>query len=392
VSPFRALFFRNPEESYFKYHKIFFYATLALCLPILANAWLAKSPLSLLFLPAVLVFAGLLTVKKYFFIAMELKAYADMAAFIILYVSGEVDQLTVAGSIYTSFLIYFLLNLFILRSRLLLIISLAYVCVPLFISSLFHSGNFYIIPSLSLLAALIALVIYQTKVKDDLSRALRQKEWEARHREISDFDKITKLNEDFLIHDCRNILQNTLQIELEHQKGACSERALETALSIRSQILEKLDLISGLSKTEVAVERSVREILEEMLGDPNYFRVAIPEDLRITFNPKLFESLIFNLLKNAIEAWKEKHGDLTGFLFQAVFAGETLCLEDNAGGFEPSQIRKGHTTKPSGNGEFLYLLVQNQKELGLRVEAERTPDGMRFHIGFSSQKQEMISQ
>lgn len=371
--------------AFFKYRHILAFLTL-LTLAVGVTASLVNNNLFYLAnIPATIIFFFFLYRQKTFIKAIVVKSIFDMAMNLSYLIVGTMDSLSSYINLYTSFLVYFILNLFVVQSKAYQYVILGYLFTP-FLFSLAQSslgkGKFYHLTFVSFVFAAVAYVIFEQKQKDDERKKKELSDLNAKYEELKNFNKVTKVREGIIIHDCKNILQSVLQIELEHSAKNCNDKVLDIAHGLRSKILEKLALLSDLSQTDFVLSEVMESVLAKAFPNLKCHKVRIPADCTMRFNLRFFESLVFNLGRNALEAYQSKFSDAAGFQFEVTLENSRIRFLDNAGGFDPSKIQFGRTSKAYGNGEFLATLLSNQGVLGLHVDIDAVGNGTRIEIGF----------
>ncbi len=103
----------------------------------------------------------------------------------------------------------------------------------------------------------------------------------------------------------------------------------------------------------------------------------------IQFNFSLFISIMLNLIDNAKEAYQRKYQNLENFKLNIEVNGSRVCISDNSGGFEITDVKKGRTGKRgSGHGVFLDLLLHNEGALGTETWLNKLENGTKISILF----------
>jgi hypothetical protein len=96
----------------------------------------------------------------------------------------------------------------------------------------------------------------------------------------------------------------------------------------------------------------------------------------------LLVSFINNIYENALQAYERKFGCRDGFHIDVVLNNSTLCIEDNAGGFDVSAIKLGKSSKGAGHGIFLATFLKDTRHLGFKASIERIAQGTRVMLTF----------
>ncbi len=332
---------------------------------------------------ATAIFVYFLFKKKYSNGAMAWKMVYDISVVMVNLVWGSQGPHIATVGVYVTFAVYYGVNLFFVRSQWFHFVALGFLQVPIVYSFIRFNDKWqddFLYTVISPLSGGIFHLLYKNKISEDKARQHRHEEMEKRYSELNDFYRISKLSENLLIHDCKNILQGVILVEMEHAKGQCSDKVLHSAQSIRSGILEKLQLLSDLSRNEFSLVKETREILGKLLPEKSFYSIRIPEEVVVYFNVRLYDSLIYNFCRNSVEAYQERHGRLAGFKFEVSLADQKLHLLDNSGGFDTKKISEGFTTKKNGSGQFLYNILKNQEILGIGIQMIAGEDGTRVEI------------
>ncbi|MFK7971859.1 MAG: sensor histidine kinase [Bacteroidia bacterium] len=132
------------------------------------------------------------------------------------------------------------------------------------------------------------------------------------------------------------------------------------------------------------------QYLEARLNRRGNLNISIeneaPQDAQIFISPQLFDWVIENLLKNAVDAIKGKKGYIT-LTASELSNGYAIDVKDSGGGIPPKNIRKvfepGFTTKKRGWGLGLSLtrrIVQHYHRGKIFVKESEIGKGTTFRI------------
>ncbi len=182
--------------------------------------------------------------------------------------------------------------------------------------------------------------------------------------------------------------------------GALPEEQEEEALDEIDEDIRRLQLVANrfsdigsMPRLEVQplaplIESTVDYMRRRMprQGQHVQLDVVLHGDLRAPVNPELFEWVIENLLKNALDALDAPEGIIT---IEGRRKGDAVCIEvrDTGRGIDRRQrkniFRPGYSTKPRGWGLGLSLarrIVEDYHGGALTLERSRPGEGSTFEI------------
>lgn len=210
-----------------------------------------------------------------------------------------------------------------------------------------------------------------------------------------------------LAHDQNNLLQvavltlTALEEEMTweptvHLKLHRLRRLLDDMASLNATALETYCASSvGASLDPAVVIRRTVEDMRDLNKSVVIGLSSLPENANVPIHPAHFQQVLFNVLKNALEAVPPKEGHITvnacfntrELLDPRAGTRKSLCItvDDNGPGISPDQqqrLGRGRiTTKSNGHG----LGLSNSRKIldiyggTLRFESKPTP-GVRAHI------------
>lgn len=335
------------------------------------------NPFMFLSIPASLLLLVFAIDRRSFRTGAEWLSYVDMIRVATLYFLGDMPVLLAHLSVIGTGITYVVTNLlFVRRIRMAGVIA-GYFLLPvamLFVKPLGPMPSVLILIHAIFLTFVVILVqISRTREDRETTRRMDhfQKETASAQAEL----RLNQVSEALLVHDARNILQRLTLAELQVRQGFANAQTADLVGDVQRMLLPTLDLLSNLSRSCI----DLRDFLEApWLEDPQVFiNNKVARGIEICFNPRLLQSIVGNLVRNAREAKPQGSLQIT-----FSFKGKCLTLEDNAGGFPIESIAEGHSTKTGGQGRFLYTLLRHQKAMGLAVTLEPIAKGTRFHLDF----------
>jgi hypothetical protein len=282
--------------------------------------------------------------------------------------------------IYASSIIYFSLNLVFLKSRIIqgaLVLYLAAPVVSNVILALRGDPTQWVF-TLLLSALISGLFVFFTylRQRQEEGRLQDHRDLEMRFQVADSTLRILQLRERLLLHDFRNLLGQLGQVDLAEAQGRIHPSVANSIRETRTALVKKLDALRELETIRFHPREWVENLVRMTPPGAACFQVEIPSTLAMRMDAHLFESIVYNLCRNAWEAWSANHGNFVGFHMIIAWENEQFVLVDNAGGFDPARISPGFTTKPGGQGLFLHTLIEHQKSLGLGFEIKRGAEGM----------------
>jgi DNA-binding response OmpR family regulator len=203
---------------------------------------------------------------------------------------------------------------------------------------------------------------------------------------------------DYIIHQWRqpiNLMKvEVMNFELTHSniKGAD-----EFAAKLNGKITELNEIISDFrnffreNKPEVFnLEDEVLKTLKiiKSLLIQNSILVEIDsDDSHISFTINDLQHIMFVLINNAIDAFKENEIDVENRKINIIIKDKTLMFIDNAGGVKEenreSLFQYNFTTKSSGTGVGLYMTKQILEKYSSTIEYEHIEGGSTFILKFN---------
>ncbi|RZK41802.1 MAG: PAS domain S-box protein [Pedobacter sp.] len=174
-----------------------------------------------------------------------------------------------------------------------------------------------------------------------------------------------------------------------------STRLLETLEQLNEIV--KVQQYSLLSSSSIPVVGEIQRVLDILSASINETAAVIKVDIsgseQLNFNASYFESIIINLLTNAI---KYRHPDRPPYIeitMQSNQESKTLFISDNGIGIDMERHKEKifglyntFHTHPDSRGVGLYLVKQQLEELGGEINIESKPGyGTRFALSFPTQ-------
>jgi sensor histidine kinase regulating citrate/malate metabolism len=201
--------------------------------------------------------------------------------------------------------------------------------------------------------------------------------------EISSQYNSLKIITSLVTHDINNAVINISSQLSALQTG-------EEAFEIIEQSIFKIQDAIVLLQENIKVKFSFFKFLNHILSRcENGFEIKADfPDFEILGRPKIFVSLMSNIIENAREAYINKHGEIHGmilklYLMERAKDVRVLVIEDNCGGFDVSKIKNGVSSKEGeGHGVFLKTLANHDKEFDVSFAIERIKNGTRIFLEF----------
>lgn len=309
------------------------------------------------------------------------KIISDMVLTTITLWVGTMPSVQVFVLIYLTGVIYFAFNVFLLHSATIQVSLLFYLLLPMFFgvyATLNHRlhGDLLPVMLLSLLSAVLFSAVYAMRRREDHRSQQKFRDLEMRYQVADSTLRLSELRERLMLHDCRNVLGELSQVELATHQGKIDPQVARNIMAVQKKLVEKLDALWNLAAVEICAARNITGMVALTPPGAKGYGVTLPEDLTIHMDPHLFESIVYNLCRNAWEAWGAHPASYAGFRLNISWEKDHILFADNCGGFDPNKIAAGVTTKKKGQGLFLHTLRAHQKHLGLGFAIERGPQGM----------------
>jgi len=337
-------------------------------------------------LPVTAVFILLLAFRSTVMAAMLGKLVFDVLFVSLHFFVGFPDLLPLYGTVYLTALCWFILNLFYLENRPAHFLLLVFVLTPfLHRTGLWWSGGKPPEP-VAFLAGLVPAMLHLWWVVWGMEKERRAEvlaELERRSLQVEDFRRWSRTSGALLLHDARNILQATSFVDAAVERGECPAEVGERMRRMKHQLLSVLENHDREERAELPVASILRRMFQASPPGLGAFEIKVEPKATLVYHPQVFESLVYNLARNAWEAWHEKSASWRGLRIAVSYDSGELRIEDNAGGFHPTDIQNGASRKGPGHGVFLATVREQQTQLGIRFDLERREAGMLARIVFS---------
>jgi signal transduction histidine kinase len=126
----------------------------------------------------------------------------------------------------------------------------------------------------------------------------------------------------------------------------------------------------------------ITQMIKDLLIINNVLVNIEGDDINVKFNKNNLKHIMFVLINNSIDAFKEKN--IKERNINIKIENNKLIYEDNAGGI-PKEIQDkifeyNFTTKKNGTGIGLYMIKRILEKDNLSIKYEPTPNGGRFII------------
>lgn len=313
--------------------------------------------------------------------AIQAKIISDMILTALSLLVGTMPEFQVFILIYLTGVIYFAFNVFLLHSSVIQGSLLAFLLLPMFYGlhgTLYRRLNFDLLPItlLSLFTAVLFFAVYAMRRREDRRSQQQFRDLEMRYQVADSTLRLSQLRERLMLHDCRNVLGELSQVELAAHQGKIDAEMAATIMDVQKKLVGKLDALWNLGAVEICAQRNITEMVALTPPGAKGYGVTLPQGLTIHMDPHLFESIVYNLCRNAWEAWDAHPASYSGFRMNISWENDHILFADNCGGFDPGKIAAGVTTKKKGQGLFLHTLREHQKHLGMGFTIQRGPQGM----------------
>jgi hypothetical protein len=295
------------------------------------------------------------------------------------------DFIPLYGIIYLCAFCWFMVNVCFLENRVVHGLLLLFISSPFLHKSVIWARGGAAPEPIMFFAAFLPIaahVLWVVRAMDKERREDTLAELERRSRQVEDFRRWSRTSGALLLHDARNILQATEFVDAAVAQGQCPAQVGEQIRRMKHQILTALENHDREERVRFLVASTLRRMFQAAPPGLSCFELRVDAKACLVYHPQVFESLVYNLARNAWEAWHEKTGSWRGLRIIVSFSNEELVMEDNAGGFDPSTIQNGGSRKGPGHGVFLATVQQQQEQLGIRFSLERIASGMRARIVF----------
>jgi PAS domain S-box-containing protein len=190
---------------------------------------------------------------------------------------------------------------------------------------------------------------------------------------------------------------------LQEQDEEERERMLQMLNENSENILETLDYLNevvkvhdgvGIDKVPLNLKQAVQRVLEILSAsiekNEALILVEIPDEFYVQFHPAYLESVIINLISNALK-YKNPDRQATILITADLLNGQILFkVEDNGQGIDLSRhgnklfgMYKTFHRHPDARGMGLYLVKNQVEAMGGTISAESTPGyGTTFTVNF----------
>jgi len=180
------------------------------------------------------------------------------------------------------------------------------------------------------------------------------------------------------------------KLQLFNYLNMASTRLNEAIKDLNDIIDQQSGSTKNISKVNVGeFFEKIREILStEIIVHNVKFDVSIDEDCTIDYNPAYLESILLNLISNAIKYRHPDRDPLISVTFENSDEGPTLTIRDNGQGIDLSEHRENlfgmyntfHENEDS-KGIGLYITKNQVDSMGGSIDVEsRVGDGSAFRI------------
>jgi len=171
-----------------------------------------------------------------------------------------------------------------------------------------------------------------------------------------------------------------------------SSRLLETLENLNEIV--KMQQQYPVATSVIMVEKEVNRVLDILAASINQCNAVIELDIpyqeEVIFNPAYFESIIINLVTNAIKYKHPQRDPLIKLTMRCTEGFKQLSVADNGIGIDLTlhkdkifRLYKTFHHHPDSRGVGLYLVKQQIEELGGSISVEsRIDDGTRFILSF----------
>lgn len=378
-----------PELPIYKYRLSFAVSSMAMAVFGLFIAYKTHTYVWYGAIPIAAVLIPLLYIPRFYRGALASKMIIDMVLIVASLFHGNMPRDALIICLYLTAVIYFWFNLQITRLRVIQYAVGLYLLVPAVYAVIRSAqgglGAVILSVPVSVLFSALSYILFESKLSEEQRKEEVFSQLSHRYNMADGSLRLANLKQGLLIHDCRNILNRIAKVEIAALKGDCPSDLARDMIHMRNDLLEKLESMRRLESVRFYPAQVLDHMYRHMPPRSDSFSVSVPESLCINFRQNLFESLAFNFAQNAWEAFSNTGKDATQFRFEVTWGEHSLVFRDNAGGFDPESIQMGHSTKENGQGRFLATLLENSKELDMRLHLNRWEKGMAIRMEFPTE-------
>lgn len=198
--------------------------------------------------------------------------------------------------------------------------------------------------------------------------------------ELSDKYQSLKIITSLVTHDINNAI---LDISSQIQTLQTGDELYEIINKSIDKIQESITLLQENTKTNFSFYKLLTQILFRIGSDVEV--ICNFSDVCIFGKPKIFISIISNIIENAKEAYFKKYKTIKGMVltFKYLEKANVIVIEDNCGGFDIKKIKEGFSSKDrNGHGKFLKTMLENSNSLEVEFAIERIENGTRIFLKF----------
>lgn len=215
------------------------------------------------------------------------------------------------------------------------------------------------------------------------------------------------LNFSYIIsHDLRSHTSNIQSLlnlysltEAEDEKETYIKLITKVSNSLNQTLYDLNEVVAIQSNVDIKLEtltvnkylNQTVELLSFEISKKNaVIRKEVPENMQVNFNPAYFESVLLNLISNALRySHQERNPEINVKAYQED-SGWVMEISDNGIGIDLDRhgdklfgLYKTFTDRPNSRGVGLFITKNQIEAMGGKIEVESTPDqGTLFRMHF----------